>query len=684
MASSASDADIPKVRLAPDVLAAYEKLVQDFVPPVADLESLLIESFQQYQGSPFKGAVDALDWQACVFERLDECLDVSQKYERNKLGSKSFPKDNVLGDILEKCVVYMHEPRSGIQGTGTRASLSDPRAYTRTVVPVHDPIHGDYNEVRYTYSGSAADGSADHMDVDTQPPQSGTTPANPQIQVNPASSAGPSGTNQPEQQLTPAQKAAQAKQTIRQALIAAQYSPELLNQRLQDLDDVSDARAAAVSTLKSTTKSHPPATFHGHIDDHGQKAQSWLYSVRLYYAAEHEQNPVAKVATYLRDHALTWWQQFGSKSLPPDAVFQQFADVFLARFVKPSDSAAARKELPTLKQGDLSVEHFAALFRSTNNRVTVGSPIDTTTLAGWFVGGLKSSVSKAIVGHEPLSTMQDLDLVISAAEDMEAKLSLAAKQVHPSVNALQHDTTGDKPKRGGHSRRGRGGRGGGPNRNRDTLNAVQSAGVNKGAYQPGRGSANATRGSQTGKHVAQNNAAAGGTDRRSFDPSMYCLHCQRPGHWTDHCRKLQAANAAAAEQAKKRNGPQVSFSTDAYDHAMAVYTADREFTFPSDAANSVLHASTSHDADTALHMQTDCLIDTSALLTGIGSPHLYGDMPDPSPIAGWAPNHLGHFNALSPNGLTMIFHGLIAVGPTCRVPKCSVALTCSRPTIKSG
>lgn len=58
-------------------------------------------------------------------------------------------------------------------------------------------------------------------------------------------------------------------------------------------------------------------------------------------------------------HALTWWQQSGSKSSPPDAVFQQFADVSLARFVKPSDSAAARKELPTLKQGDLNNEHIA-------------------------------------------------------------------------------------------------------------------------------------------------------------------------------------------------------------------------------------------------------------------------------------------------------------------------------------
>ena len=58
---------------------------------------------------------------------------------------------------------------------------------------------------------------------------------------------------------------------------------QLWVQQLWELDDVSEARAATVSTLKSTTKSHPPATFHGHTDDHGQKAQSWLYSVQPYY-----------------------------------------------------------------------------------------------------------------------------------------------------------------------------------------------------------------------------------------------------------------------------------------------------------------------------------------------------------------------------------------------------------------
>ena len=64
------------------------------------------------------------------------------------------------------------------------------------------------------------------------------------------------------------------------------------------IDVLCHSFAAVVSTPKSTTKSHPPATFHGHTDDHGQKAQSCLYTVQLCHAAERDKTPVAKVATY--------------------------------------------------------------------------------------------------------------------------------------------------------------------------------------------------------------------------------------------------------------------------------------------------------------------------------------------------------------------------------------------------
>ncbi len=129
------------------------------------------------------------------------------------------------------------------------------------------------------------------------------------------------------------------------------------------------------------------------------------------------------------------WQQVGSKILPPAANFDQFSDLFLARFVKPSDSAKAHKEIPVITQSsNMSVETYAATFRSTNSRITVGTPIDSTTMSGDFLHGLKGPIAKALATHEPMSTMQDLELLMAAAEEMEAEISLSSKQA-PTVNA---------------------------------------------------------------------------------------------------------------------------------------------------------------------------------------------------------------------------------------------------------
>jgi len=57
---------------------------------------------------------------------------------------------------------------------------------------------------------------------------------------------------------------------------------ETLNKALSNLDEALAKRASAVSTVKSTTKSHPPATFHGHVSDHGHAARLWLNSVQLF------------------------------------------------------------------------------------------------------------------------------------------------------------------------------------------------------------------------------------------------------------------------------------------------------------------------------------------------------------------------------------------------------------------
>ena len=164
---------------------------------------------------------------------------------------------------------------------------------------------------------------------------------------------------------------------------------------------------------RPTTKSHAPSQFAGLATDQGQSAQAWLYSLRMYFAAEYDPNPVSKAVTYLCGAALDWWWETGSKLVPVHASLDQFSEVFLSRYVKSSDSQRARNELPQLTQTfDMSVEIFAAQFRSVNSRIAVGSPIDSVTLAGYFLHGLKKHIAKSLAVHVPLSTMQDIDLLI--------------------------------------------------------------------------------------------------------------------------------------------------------------------------------------------------------------------------------------------------------------------------------
>ncbi|KAL3135401.1 hypothetical protein ABBQ32_007584 [Trebouxia sp. C0010 RCD-2024] len=94
-------------------------------------------------------------------------------------------------------------------------------------------------------------------------------------------------------------------------------------------------------------------------------------------------------------------------------------------------------------QESMSVEAFAAHFRSVNSRITVGSPIDTSMLAGYFLNGLKKHIVTSLTVTVPLATMQDLDLLILAAEEMDAKLSLSAKQAPSANTVLPGSSTGD-------------------------------------------------------------------------------------------------------------------------------------------------------------------------------------------------------------------------------------------------
>ncbi|KAL3158626.1 hypothetical protein ABBQ32_011378 [Trebouxia sp. C0010 RCD-2024] len=197
-------------------------------------------------------------------------------------------------------------------------------------------------------------------------------------------------------------------------------TPELREKKLTEITDYLDSRLAGVSSFRSGSRSAQPEKFHGRTADHGQVAKNWWYGVELYFTAEPTHNPVAKAVTYLHDDARYWWQQSGSQAIPSNPTFADFKQVFLSRYVKPSDSAAARAEIIHLKQTG-SVEAFATEFRNINSRITVGTPIDTTTLAGYFFSGLKKKVSNALTTHESLQTIHSLALLIPAAEEMEAK-----------------------------------------------------------------------------------------------------------------------------------------------------------------------------------------------------------------------------------------------------------------------
>ena len=71
-------------------------------------------------------------------------------------------------------------------------------------------------------------------------------------------------------------------------------------------------------------------------------------------------------------------------------------------------------------------------------RITIGTFIDTTTVGGYFVAGLKRKVKDALsTSATNVEAVHDLPRVMEAAVDVEIKLDLAVKQVH-SVNAAIH------------------------------------------------------------------------------------------------------------------------------------------------------------------------------------------------------------------------------------------------------
>ena len=63
-----------------------------------------------------------------------------------------------------------------------------------------------------------------------------------------------------------------------------------------------------------------------------------------------------------------------------------------------------------------------------NNRITEGTTIDSTTVAVYFQQGLTRRISTALVNIQSIATIQNLALVMAAAEEIESKLDLSVKQ----------------------------------------------------------------------------------------------------------------------------------------------------------------------------------------------------------------------------------------------------------------
>ncbi|DBA85830.1 TPA: hypothetical protein ACH3X1_005379 [Trebouxia sp. C0004] len=154
--------------------------------------------------------------------------------------------------------------------------------------------------------------------------------------------------------------------------------------------------------------------------------------------------------------------------MPPDADFEQFSAAFLKRFVKPADSAKARRELPLLRQEGQSVETYAATFNNMNNCITEVTAIDSTTLAVYVQQGLARRISSALVSSQTIATMQNLAVVMAIAEEIESKLDSSVKQAQVEVPAPGNPHSN---KRGRFSNRG----GGNPNPSFNNISANSRA-----------------------------------------------------------------------------------------------------------------------------------------------------------------------------------------------------------------
>ena len=315
----------------------------------------------------------------------------------------------------------------------------------------------------------------------------------------------------------------------------------------------------------------------------------------------------------------------------PDADFEQNSTAFLKRFVKPADSAKARRELPLLKQEGRLVETYAAKFNNMNNRITEGTAIDSTTLAVYFQQGLSRRISSALVNSQSIATMQNLALVMTAAEEMESKLELSVKQAQVEVPAPGNPNT---------NKRGRFNNRGGGNANPSFHNiSTNNRGGGRGPFNAGQGNVARGRGTRVRGGGRGWGPPPGHTSQAVrqpvYDAHAHCVTCNAIGHSEWLCptvnREVKPASASYAE------------------YAVAAIT-DMPLPGPPNLAHQYAHQCVSNCDD------------SYAALHSIGATSIpLGVMPDPADVNPDPAATSGAINVLSPHGLTMMFQGMVSV-----------------------
>ena len=204
--------------------------------------------------------------------------------------------------------------------------------------------------------------------------------------------------------------------------------------------------------------------------------------------------------------------------------------------------------------------------------------------------------------------MRELDLVLSTAEEMQAKLNLAAKQDQPGTAAV---TSGYGTARnshgsaGGRSPYGRGannaGRGNGGRGNNGRGRSHQDSGSRFAAASPAHGANAEPLGGRIVNHVGKIAGA------KPYNAVKKCTYCKHAGHSIHDCRKLERSKA----ETHKPQGPGFSTNACLSQCLCCFYEADACLSSSSPAARA----------------GTD-ILDMSDILADIGPPVPCNAMPD--------------------------------------------------------